>query len=308
VIPEEERDRERVANELLEAIRHVQTSAPHLPGRSGAGDQRAEGARAELVETALQYRLSDRSIARIVAKLEATREQLRPSGRKSVEATIAAIRRGRRQSDRARTALIEANLGLVVWMAKKKAGQGLGLGDLIQEGNMGVMRAVEKFDHRRGVRLNTYAAWWVRHFMNRALSEQSRTIRIPVHLIEARHKVARNGREFAQEHGREPTEKELSLRTGVPLDKIARIFSVPKEPVSMNAPLGPESDGRVEDMVADHRAASPLEEIAMKHLQSRLRKLLGALTSREQEVLRLRFGLDRPEGLTLEEVADAEAL
>jgi RNA polymerase primary sigma factor len=199
-------------------------------------------------------------------------------------------------------------MGLVIWIANKKKNAGLPLNDLIQEGTMGLMRAVEKFDYRRGLRFNTYAIWWVRQAVNRALSDQSRTIRIPVHQLETRLKVAGIARAFAHEHGRDPTDSELARAAGLPLVKIRTLASVPKEPLSMETPTGDEGDARLGDFVAGPESRSALDQISQKDLEQRLRRLLGGLSPRHAEILKLRFGIDHSEALTLNEIGERLSL
>lgn len=297
-------------DEVLDAVRRVQATQVRsvADGSVTTDDPACVRARAHFMQTTRGYELSNRSVTALLDRLEKARAKSRVPGRKALDATIVAVRRNHRASERAKTAFAEANIGLVVSMASKRNQRGLSLHDLVQEGFMGLMRAVEKFDHKRGFRFSTYAAWWIRHFMNRALSNHSRTIRLPVHLQETRQRVARAAEAFSLEQGRSPTEVELSLRAKVPLDKVRSILSIPKEPVSMDAPVGFESEKRIGDFVADQDAISVLERIASKHMEGRIRHLLKTLSPREEEVLRLRFGIDRPDSLTLQEVGQRLSL
>jgi len=303
VAAEEELGAAESSTSLLDAARRARSAKARARRATGtrAGEP-ADDPRAQFVQTALRCTVSHGDIEKLLTRLVVVHRSSIGPARKAIERTAAAIRRGQRGAERARAILVESNLGLVVWMATKRTHPGLSLPDLIQEGTMGLMRAVEKFDHRRGIRFNTYAAWWVRHALNRALSDQSRTIRIPVHLLEARHRVARARESFSQTCGREPTETELSERAGFAAEKVRAVSSIPKEPVSMDAPLGAEGERRLGDLVADPDASSVLDEISAKHVRHRIRHLLQTLSPREQEVLRLRFGIDRPDGLTLEQV------
>lgn len=253
-------------------------------------------------------RLSPKTTDHLLARLRKLVDAATPARRKGLLATISIIEDGRRISYRARSRFVEANMGLVVWMATKKLNQGLSRSDLIQEGSMGLMRAAEKFDHRRGIRFSTYAAWWVRHFMNRALSDQSRIIRVPVHLLETRHKLAGTTRAFRQRHAREPTPDELSDQTKVADSKIHRVLAIPSQPLSLDAPVSADSEARLGDFVADTQTPSAVDDIYARQVKTRLRKMLGTLTPREQEILSLRFGIDRSEALTLEQVGERFSL
>jgi RNA polymerase primary sigma factor len=217
--------------------------------------------------------------------------------------TRRAFARGRRQSERAVHEFVGANFGLVVTYARRFVGQGLDMQDLVQEGQLGLIRAVEKFDWRRGHRFSTYAAWWVRQAMARALADQSKTIRVPVHLLESRHKLERVRRTLAQQGHRDPTDEELARESGLPLEKVQAIRGLVREPLRLEAPLGDAGDGgQLGDLVADSRSPAPDEHIASERMQTQTRALLDILTPREQQLLRLRFGMDGGPGQTLEEV------
>jgi RNA polymerase primary sigma factor len=214
-----------------------------------------------------------------------------------------AFARGRREAQRAVHEFVGANFGLVVTYARRFVGQGLDMHDLVQEGQLGLIRAVEKFDWRRGHRFSTYAAWWVRQAMARALADQSKTIRVPVHLLESRHKLERVRRTMAQQGRREPTDEELARESGLPLDKVRAIRGLVREPLRLEAPLGDDGDGgQLGDLVADQRSPAPDEQLARERMQVQTRALLEHLTPREQQLLRLRFGMDGGPGQTLEEV------
>jgi len=264
-------------------------------------------ARKHFIRTVLEYRLGRRAADAIVLELEALARSERPD-KAAVAATAAAIRDAQQKAEHARSVLTQANLGLVLWMARRRGPQGLPAADLIQEGNLGLMRAVEKFDYRRGFRFNTYASWWIRHFMNRALSDQSRVIRLPVHLLETRHRVLRRAQNFLQQHGREPTLEELAKETDTPIEKVSDILQIPPQPASLDAPIRSDGDARRGDFVADDRATSPVDVISSKEIQGRLREMLRVLTPREQDVLAHRFGMHGIEGVTLEQIGKRYSL
>jgi len=211
--------------------------------------------------------------------------------------------RGMNAASRAQHEFVAANFGLVVTYARRFVGQGLDMHDLVQEGQLGLIRAVEKFDWRRGHRFSTYAAWWVRQAMARAIADQSKTIRVPVHLLESRHKLERVKRTLAQQGKRDPTDEELASESGLPIDKVRAIRGLVREPLRLEAPLGDEGDGgQLGDLVADPRSPAPDEQLAQERMQTQTRALLELLTPREQQLLRLRFGMDGGPGHTLEEV------
>jgi RNA polymerase primary sigma factor len=228
--------------------------------------------------------------------------QTRRTGNAAITKTISTLNACRQTYERAKATFVEANMGLVFSLANKRAHPGLSLHDLVQEGSMGLMRAVDRFDHRRGIRFSTYASWWIRHGINRALSDQARTIRIPVHMLDARYRVRRATEQLSRRGGPAPTAAELASRTGLPVDKVELLASIPPEPASLDAPLFEGGEGKLADAIADRSASSPLDAVATVQAQVRLRRLLETLTPREEEVIRLRFGIDRPEPLALEEV------
>jgi RNA polymerase primary sigma factor len=288
---------------------------PHPKARRPAS--RTSTAERKMLDALLAMRLKREVVHSIVAKIYERVRQCEGAPRepgtggqaaglelRELRAACAAIAEGQRRSHVARAELVRANLRLVVSIAKKHAHRGLPLVDLVQEGNMGLMRAAEKFEYRRGYKFSTYATWWVRQAVTRAIADQSRTIRTPVHIFEVIGEVARATRAFVQEFGREPTPEELSRKTQRPVSKIATATRAARQPLSLETPIGEDGGFRLGDLLEDDSVASPLEAVLDTRLAEHATLLLEGLTPREAEVIRLRFGLGGTTEHTLREVGE----
>jgi RNA polymerase primary sigma factor len=283
--------------DLLRAAQRVQAGGKSPP-KAATGIRRMNAT--QLVEAADAVRAGRRAARTAERELGLSADELRDA--------LSCIRAGEAKAQDGKKRLIEANLRLVVSIAKRYRNRGLGFLDLIQEGNLGLMRAVEKFEYQRGYKFSTYATWWIRQSVSRAIADQARTIRIPVHMIDTLNKIVHTSRYLVQQLGREPSVDEIALRMEMPTDKVRKVLKIVKQPVSLETPIGDDEDSSLGDLVEDRQTPSPADVAMALSVEEETRKVLATLTPREEQILRLRFGIGQRSDYTLEEVGQRFAV
>ncbi len=282
-------------NRLIDQIRRQYDAYRPLEREQARLEKKIEHSKGKNIN---QLKKDWRSIKEKIAAIE---EDTQTKG-VDLKRTLQTIDRGDHSANYAKRELVEANLRLVVSIAKKYTNRGLQFLDLIQEGNIGLMKAVDKFEYRRGYKFSTYATWWIRQAITRAIADQARTIRIPVHMIETINKLIRTSRSLVQEYGREPTSEEIATRMDIPVQKVRKVFKIAQEPISLETPIGEEEDSHLGDFIEDRQVVSPAEAVININLKEMTESVLKTLTPREEKVIKMRFGLDNGSDHTLEEV------